>query len=657
MEEQQQKDMQDLQKIGEEMGEKTKENMLKSAEEQMGKTTQVSYTTSNSADSGHKIVSVINTMFTLAIALIIPVLLMNLAKKKKDSSNIGKFMYYYFRIAIRLVIYTSIGVIINIFIPGKVGFYVACVIIGNIIYYLLKRKGAILKPLTTNNKTSDEKKDNFGVVLGSLNGDLIVKKCKTPGNVLVVGAPGKGKSQCLSIPTILNWKGSALVIDIKRELYAYTKDVQSKKGKVIVFDPEQNGHAYDPIRECDTVDSCQFLARSLIPAPKDTDPFWAENAQNILAAACFEGNRESKTLPEISDRILLTEPEVLIQELTNSKYRETKLLASSLKGTPEKTLGGIFTQLRGEILLFATDENVMRALSKSEWSAETLEEGATIYMRVSERQIETYKKVWNLIIVQVLRHLSSRLEGKDPAVLLLLDELPRLGKVEGYKSALTTLRSKNVTIFTAAQSLAQFDSDYGEKDTRIIMDSTSYKLCLSAYDVKTQEIFSKLAGKYEREKESKNTNWSPGNFVPGLGKSTFTAWEERFRPETLAYLEKPLYFPPDQEAFQIDKTFWMNIPYFMELQKESGGPTTFISDTEFLSRSELKREDISIETINNIQYKENNVEYEQIQKIYPSNKRISTDDEEDYNEDENKEEIDTTDNIGHIELFEKWHIK
>lgn len=659
MNEQQQKDMQSLNEIGEKAGEKVVGDSQKLANEQMNKkseTTQTMFSTSDIAAKGHNIVSVLNIIVMFAVLLIIAVIFMKSAKEKKDTSKLAKFKYNYFKFAIRFVIYVCIGIIINISIPSKVGIYILLVVIGNIIYYLLKRKNVLLKSLNNKNQNeiSHENKDNFGVVFGTLNENLIVKECKKPGNILVVGAPGKGKSQCLSIPTLLNWKGSALVIDIKRELYAYTNNVQAKKGKVFVFDPEQNGHAYNPVKECDTVDSCQFLARSLVPTPKNTsDPMWTENAQNVLAAACFEGNKEGKTLPEIAERILLTEPEVLVKELTNSKYKETRLLASSVKGTPDKTLGGIFTELKNSIIIFATDENIKRALSKSEWSAETLEEGATIYMRVSERQIETYKKVWNLIIVQVLRHLSSRGEGQDPSVLLLLDELPRLGKVEGYKSSLTTLRSKNVTIFTAAQSLAQFNSDYGKDDTRIIMDSTSYKLCLSAYDVETQQIFSKLAGKYEREKESTNTNWSPGNIVPGQGKSKFTAWEERFRPETLAYLDRPLYFPPDKEAFQIDKAFWMKMPSFVKLQKESGGPTTFISPEEFKSRSEFKRENMSIDTINDIQYKENNVEYEQIQKIYKqSNEKISTDDEDD-----NNEEVDTTDNIGHIELFEKWHIK
>ncbi len=639
--EQQQKDLQDLQNIGEEAGKKAAEDIQKLTEEPKNITSvqDKNLQSNNISYGGGSLLSVVS-MF--GVTLIIALILMLLSKKKRIKG--------YFKSVIKLICYVCIGNIIYLFIPKALGAYVLFVIGGNIIYYFFKQKVNV-----TNKEELPSDEEKPGVVLGADKGKLIVKECKTPGNVLVVGAPGKGKSQCLSIPTLLNWKGSALVIDIKRELYAYTNNVQSKKGKVIVFDPEQNGHAYNPIKECDTVDSCQFLARSLIPTPKGAEPFWTGNAQNILAAACFEGNKEGKTLPEISERILLTEPEVLVQELTNSKYKEAQLLASSVKGTPDKTLGGIFTELKNAIIIFATDENIKRALSNSEWSAETLEEGATIYMRVSERQIETYKKVWNLIIVQVLRHLNSRGEHQDPPILLLLDELPRLGKVEGYTDSLGTLRSKDVTIFSAAQSLAQFQLHYGKEATRIIMDTHTYKVCLSASDDETQQVFSKLAGKYERVKESTNTNWSPGNFVPGQGKSKFTQWEERFRPETLAYIDRPIFFPPDKEAFQIDKAFWMNIPGLVNLQKESGGPVTFIVDEDFKTRSEFKRGNISVETIKDIQYKNNKLEYEEAQKIYKQSYEGSIIDDEDENNNENG--VEETNNLGHIELFEKWKIR
>lgn len=523
------------------------------------------------------------TMSTIGVTLIFIILLvMNNFKirrtqLKKDESKIAELKYRQAKISRIIMIAAYAVIMINNYYSGEIVNSVIIVGVLVVIYLILaKVKNFISKSNTVKNSES-------GIVLGAANNQMIVKPSTKSGHVLVVGGSGKGKSQCVTIPTLLNWEGSALVVDIKRELYAYTHNVRENKGKVIVFDPEQNGHRYNPIRECETVDSCQFLARTLIPTPPKADPFWTGNAQNVLAAACFEGYRKGQTLPEIAERILTTDPLTLVDELTGSPYREAALLCSSVKGTPEKTLGGIFTELKGKMITLATDPNIRQALSDSEWTPSTLEEGATIYLRVSERQIETYKPVWSLIVVQILRYLSGRQEHKDPAILLLLDELPRLGKVEGYSSSLPTLRSKNVHIVSAIQSLAQLQEHYGKEVTRTIMDNKAYKLVLSASDNETQKVFSDLAGKAENKKRSTNVSFGGG------GISEYKQWEERFRPENFAYLTKPIYYPPDQPAFEVEKLFWMNIPALLKLQKDNGGPIGFLSPEEIEIKSHFYR--------------------------------------------------------------------
>jgi len=517
--------------------------------------------------------------FTLlfAIALAIQTRTIRKNKEKREFSKWATFKYTYASFGRMLLIALYCGYLVNLASPKLIGPYVLLLVAGGI--YWFKFRG----DETSKSGKISQKDIEPGVVLGASNNQLIIKRAQESGHVLVAGGSGKGKSQAVTIPALLNWKGSALVIDIKRELYAYTHNVQEKKGKVIVFDPEQNGHQYNPILECSTVDGCQFLARTLIPTPPKADPFWTGNAQSILAAACFEGHKNGQTLPQIAERILMTESAKLVDELCRSKYREAVLLCSAVKGTPEKTLGGIFTELKGKLITIATDPNLRQALSGSEWTPATLEESATIYMRVSERQVENYKQVWSLIVVQILRYLAGRAEQQDPPVLLLLDELARLGKVEGYSESLPTLRSKNVTIVSAIQSLAQLQEHYGKEVTRTIMDSKAYKLVLSASDNETQKVFSDLAGKSEKKKRGVNYSMSGG------GINEHFQWEEKFRPENFAYLEKPIYYPPNAPAHEIDKVYWMNIPSLVKMQKESGGPTDFMNKEEIERHSQFHR--------------------------------------------------------------------
>lgn len=534
------------------------------------------------------IMQVLNYTILFSILIALQTFSIRRNRLKKENSKFAAFKFRYATVTRALLIAGYAGSLVNALYPKQTSNYVVLVIALGFIYWFMFRGEA-----QTTSKSSEIscKSIEPGVFLGASNNQLIVKRAKESGHVLVVGGTGKGKSQCATIPTLLNWQGASLVVDIKRELYAYTHNVQEKKGKVIVFDPEQNGDRYNPILECATVDGCQFLARTLVPTPPKADPFWTGNAQNILSAACFEGYKNGQTLPQIAERILTTDSAKLVEELCSSKYREVILLCSAVKGTPEKTLGGIFTELKGKLITIATDPNLREALSGSDWTPDTLEEGATIYLRVSERQMETYKQVWSLIVVQILRYLSGRPEQQDPPVLLLLDELARMGKVEGYAESLPTLRSKNVTIVSAIQSLAQLDSLYGDDVRRIILDCKSYKLVLSASDPETQKFFSDLAGKDEKKK--KGSSW-------GLGHASVTEnyqWEERFRPENFAIMEKPIYYPPDAPAHEIDKVFWMNIPSLVTLQKESGGPTDFMNKEEIEKQVRLNRPERNINLI------------------------------------------------------------
>lgn len=652
---------QELQKIGEKAGENAKSELEKMAQDMMNSSSiqqsqgqsqnNTSVSTAQKA-SGLEKSSNSSALFgataSLLFAIIFQVIFIKMARKRKENSTIAKVIYHYLKFQLFLSFVLFVGRLVSIYASQYNTVYNICAVVLIIIYIIPAiTKNSKFKGNTVNSAASYK---SSGIIIGATNGKLITKPESKSGHILVCGGTGKGKSQCVTIPSLLNWEGSALVVDIKREIYAYTNKVQASKGKVIVFDPEQNGHGYDPIKECYNVDSCQFLARTLIPTPPNTDPFWAGNAQSVLAAACFEGNKKGQTLPEIAERILITDPQILVDELTSSRYKETILLASSVKGSPEKTLGGIFTELKSRLVTLATDPNIRQALSKSEWTPETLEEGATIYLRVSEKQIETYKQVWSLIVVQILRHLAGRPEQGQPPILLLLDELPRLGKVEGYGSSLPTLRSKNVTIVSAIQSLAQLQEHYGREVTRTIMDNNAYKLVLSAGDNETQKVFSDLAGKNEVRKKSTNVS------LGGGGVSSYYQWEEKYRPENFAYLSKPIFYPPDGAAFEVEKVFWMNIPHLLKLQKHSGGPTSFLGAEEIQKLSTFKRDGAEslVNIGSNIQPDAKEKELERIrelnQEVAVTSINSNTSDTSEGNEFNNDSE-------GRIELLEKWNIK
>ena len=70
-----------------------------------------------------------------------------------------------------------------------------------------------------------------------------------------------------------------------------------------------------------------------------------------------------------------------------------------------------------------------------------------------------------------------------------------MGKLEAILPAVTTLRSKGVTLCPVIQSLAQLDAIYGRDERRIILDNCQFKLVFGAGDPDTQAELSELVGK------------------------------------------------------------------------------------------------------------------------------------------------------------------
>lgn len=391
-----------------------------------------------------------------------------------------------------------------------------------------------------------------GIIFGKLDKKIISKPPNVEGHTLIVGGTGTGKTRGVVIPTLLSWENSAMVIDIKGELSQKTKAKRNLFGKTYIFNPEDSeSDCYDPIKLCNTVDQAQDFARSLIPIPEKTDPFWSQSAQSILSAFVYEGALEGNKLTDIAEKICTTKIEELVEYCRNNKYREVRLLASITYDLPEKTLGGVMGQLKSNLITIATDPNIRSITRQSDWSPSVLEDNSTVYLRISEHLLEQYQPLWTIIINQTLKTLSKREDGKDPAVLIALDEMPRLSKIEGLINGLATLRSRNVHILGVIQSMAQLDSIYGNDERKIIADNCSFKLVLSATDPETQKYFSDLVG----QKTALGKGYTIGRgIVPDL--STTEQGTELIRPEDWARLEKIVLLAPKIYPTKLDLAFW-----------------------------------------------------------------------------------------------------
>ena len=209
----------------------------------------------------------------------------------------------------------------------------------------------------------------------------------------------------------------------------------------------------------------------------------------------------------------------LIEILRNSPVNEVKLFVNQFVGADSKLLASIYSTLANEIILFATDKDIMRALSANGnmISPRDLESYTDIFIKISEDKLEQWKSLLNLMVSQFLKSFEKR-EDKGDKILFMIDEFARLGKVESITNGLATLRSKGVQIMLILQSLAQLDMIYGKDNRKVITDNCNYKIVLNASDVDTQEYFSKLVGTVEKIKKSSSVSRNDFSVKANKGK-------------------------------------------------------------------------------------------------------------------------------------------
>jgi len=343
---------------------------------------------------------------------------------------------------------------------------------------------------------------------------FFVKPEQADGHILVCGGAGSGKTSGLAIPSLLTWNSPIFAVDIKGELSAATA---GKAAPRKVFNPMRlDTQGFDPfylLRDnYNPSQEVHEIAAAILPEPADLkDPFWVRAAQNLLTGFILHYHQEGYNFVNTITEILSKPVDLHIKYILNeTRSPAARFHFSQFAALEGKTLAGIFAELSNHIMIFATDRHVRAALNKEDIITPTdLEHGIDVFLSIPEDKLDQWRPLLMLITNQFLKHFERRPENTAKPILFLLDEFPRLGKIESIATGLTTLRSKKITICLIIQSLAQLDFLYGRDQRRVILDNCAFKAILGASDAETQDYFSRLVGTHSVIERTLSTSYLP----------------------------------------------------------------------------------------------------------------------------------------------------
>lgn len=352
-------------------------------------------------------------------------------------------------------------------------------------------------------------KDSEGIILGRFKGGLIKRSAFEKGgegvNVGVFGLPGTGKTAAILIITALVYGGSILCLDIKGDILSATK----KYRDVRIFAPDDPDHSchYNPMSGIYSMteddDKIEFVERiAAILVPKEREKYWFQTGRALFCGITFImlDKNPRATLPDIAKAILKGSSTEWINIIRNSDCELAQIYTNTLFKSSETNLQGAYGSLANVVRPFATGR-MSRLLNDDGdvLSPTDLDSGYDIYIEIPEKKVETYSFITTIIVQQFMDAFRDRPDKstniRQQPVMFMLDEFPRLHfDFETISSAMSTFRSKCVSVMTAMQSVSQLSNKYGTDARDEFVDLLHYFAIISAQNPVSREFFQKLIG-------------------------------------------------------------------------------------------------------------------------------------------------------------------
>lgn len=428
-------------------------------------------------------------------------------------------------------------------------------------------------------------------------GHLMIPQGERNRHMLMIAKTGGGKTSKFILPIlyddVLCPLRSTIVLDSKPEMWQKLANLARKynpEKELFLFNPLDTARSlsWNILSKIENDTDAKLIANTIImatdqPQAKSDSPFFRNNALAILNAimvGLLNDDNEKISMPRIHELV-----QSGMKELCNWLEAHPHALRTSktfveLARSGSQNADTIMSEM--SMRLAAWDLKAIRSTTwENELDLETLIEKPTLFVvELRESELEMLRPMANVIVVEILRFLTKRAEAcpghKLPRpVGLVIDEFASaLGRLPDIHVKLNTLRSRNVSITGAIQSIAQVKANYGD-DADSVLAGFSSKFFLPPLDLQDSEWASKETGQMtirfkvdtggsNRKKIEFFASQNEGYQEQVQQRAVLTADEIGRPPDKIT-----TFFLPETPPFQGHIEFYFKIPEINDRIKES----------------------------------------------------------------------------------------
>ncbi len=444
----------------------------------------------------------------------------------------------------------------------------------------------------------EDLRGNTGIVLKK--GELHIPAGERNRHMLIVAKTGGGKTTRMILPILYNDcmcpDRSTIVIDSKQEMWnklgAMTKHFNPGKN-LVLFNPLDRARSlsWNILSKIHSDTDCKLIANSVImatdePQAKQDSPFFRNSALQVLNAimvGLLHDPDDVLSMPRIHELFNQGMHSLCDWlEAHPNAIRTTKSFVE-LARSGSQNADTIMSEL--SMRLQAWDLTAIRAVtSQNEIDIEKVILHPTLFVvELRESELKMLRPLANVIVVELLRYLTKYAEecpgqSLPRPVSIVCDEFASaLGRLPDIHIKLNTLRSRNVSIVAAIQSIGQIKGNYGE-DWESVISGFSTKIFMPTLDYMDSEWASKESGemtvRYTTNSKGQNRKIVENFANRNTGSNEYVQQRAVLTPSEVGRPvdSQATFFLPETPVFQGHLVPFYKLPYMLKAIQDYSKP-------------------------------------------------------------------------------------
>lgn len=338
---------------------------------------------------------------------------------------------------------------------------------------------------------------------------------------LIIGPTGGGKTRSYVLPNLLSSQESFVVTDSKGTLRRQVGGILERRGfQVLELDFTDLLHSpwgynplrfirYDDERESWNEQDIITVAAALVPVEDHTQPFWEYAARNLLEALvgytleCLPAEEhdltsvvrlfaeaETGVLDELMRELCTIDPDGFVA----MRWRSLQTCRRA-----DKMYGSVLGILAQKISNFSFSGAQEMFINPNQVDFATISHTPTaVFIRVSDNDF-SLANLTSLFYTQALQILMAEADKQSDnrlkvPVRLYLDDFANL-LVPDMDKIISVIRSREISVSIAIQSITQLEGLYGHAKAMTIIDNCDHLLYLGGQSVETARFIGVKANK------------------------------------------------------------------------------------------------------------------------------------------------------------------